>query len=185
LWPLDPAGGGTWIGVNDAGIATVLLNRCPSPRRLQRQPDVSRGSIIPALLRCRSIESVVHAANRLRLARFAPFTLVIVQNRLVLSMTSVDGQGEWRSFATSQPRLFTSSSLGDERVAGPRRRLFERMVERSRFPLAAQLAFHRHAWPARPEISVLMSRDDAATVSRTIVDVDARSIRMAYLPLAA
>jgi hypothetical protein len=43
-----------------------------------------------------------------------------------------------------------------------------------------QRVFHRHAWPARPEISVLMSRPDAATVSRTVLDVSDGAIRMHY-----
>ena len=27
IYPVDPVGGGTWIGVNDAGLAAALLNR--------------------------------------------------------------------------------------------------------------------------------------------------------------
>jgi hypothetical protein len=135
------------------------------------------------LLRWRSIASVIDAANGLRLASFAPFTLIVVQSGMTLSLTSLDARPRWRRFAARRPYLFTSSSLGDARVIGPRRRLFKRMIARSRSSLTAQRAFHQHAWPARPDISVLMSRDDAATVSRTIVDIDSNAVSMAYAPL--
>ncbi len=136
------------------------------------------------LLGCRSIESVVDAASDLHFGSFAPFTLVIVQHRMLAALTSVDALPQWQCFALSRPQLFTSSSLGDERVARPRRELFERMMKDSRSLLDGQRAFHRHAWPARPEISVLMSRDDAGTVSRTVVSVDSGAVNVAYTPIA-
>jgi hypothetical protein len=37
--------------------------------------------------------------------------------------------------------------------------------------LDGQAQFHRHQWRRRPEISVRMEREDALTVSRTVVDV--------------
>jgi hypothetical protein len=45
-------------------------------------------------------------------------------------------------------------------------------------PLEAQACFHRHRWSARPEISVLMSRADARTVSRTQIDILAGRSKM-------
>jgi hypothetical protein len=71
-----------------------------------------------------------------------------------------------------RPHVFSSSSLGDRVVEEPRRRLFEHLISGDRDEwLAGQATFHRHRWQNRPEISVLMSREDARTVSRTRIDV--------------
>ena len=181
IWPGDPTSGGTWIGANDAGLAMVLLNR-RAPAR-PSAPVSSRGTIIPALLPGRSIETAVAAAGRLPWDHFEPFTLVIAQGRIVCDMT-VGMRPRWRMRTLCRPLLFTSSSLGDALVAIPRRRLFARLMRSGTSPLIGQGAFHRHAWPDRREISVLMSRADAATVSRTTLDVSARAVRMRYTPIS-
>ena len=83
----------------------------------------------------------------------------------------------------SEPLMFTSSSLGDDLVTRPRRELFDRLVRFSASPRSGQSLFHRHAWRARPEISVRMRRADASTVSRTAVTISARTIVMTYTRL--
>jgi hypothetical protein len=82
--------------------------------------------------------------------------------------------------------LFTSSSLGDEVVEGPRRWLFESLVlDESASWLLGQFRYHRTQWTARPDISVLMERVDARTVSRTVIDVNSGEASLYYEPLAA
>jgi hypothetical protein len=183
LWPLDPVSGGTWIGVNDAGIAMFVLNRTVAPGVAGRSGASSRGTLVPELLRHRRLEDVMRAAANLPLERFEPFTLVAVSRTTAVWMTRRVGDPTFQSAPVSQPLLFTSSSLGDDLVTPPRRQLFARLVERSATPLGGQLAFHRHTWPARPNISVQMSRGDAATVSRTLVDVTSDRIDMRYVPI--
>ena len=48
-FPVDPAGGGTWIGVNDAGLVATLLNqtRFGDARPITAQ---SRGLIVPLVM---------------------------------------------------------------------------------------------------------------------------------------
>ena len=43
-----------------------------------------------------------------------------------------------------------------------------------------QLLFHQHQWVNKREISVLMEREDAATVSRTVVDINRRGAALEY-----
>ena len=74
-----------------------------------------------------------------------------------------------------RPVMFTSSSLGDAIVETPRRRLFEELVLAGDDWLRGQFRFHRHRWDEQPEISIQMARQDAATVSRTTIDVTSRS----------
>src|SRR5205085_949351 len=52
--PTDPASGGTWLAVNDAGLALAILNATPERPPATAGGNRSRGAIIPALLGCDS-----------------------------------------------------------------------------------------------------------------------------------
>ena len=196
IYPIDPAGGGTWIGVNDAGLAVALLNRSrisssaglPPSLKLRRTAVAlgeagqaclpSRGAIVPPCLACGDVGSALTIVGGLRLDRFAPFSVVLVHRRRVAVAVS-DGRGLSVSESVlGAPLLFTSSSLGDAAVDWPRRQLFEQLLGGDRTGwFDGQASFHEHRWPERPEISVFMERQDAATVSRSVVDVSPRRIR--------
>lgn len=183
LWPVDPVSGGTWIGVNDAGLVVVLLNRARPDARPTTPRPLSRGTIIPPLLESHTVQAAIDAASRLDVLRFEPYTLVALQREQGFSITTTAPRPTIRSFDLSQPLFFTSSSLGDELAACWRAPLFATLVERSTNKLEGQATFHRHRWNAKPELSVLMARSDAATVSITNIDVSDRRIHMRYLDL--
>jgi hypothetical protein len=49
VMPTDPLSGGTWLAVNDAGLALAVLNVNPTDRaRNAPKPLRSRGAVIPA-----------------------------------------------------------------------------------------------------------------------------------------
>ena len=178
IYPRDPVGGGTWIGVNDAGLVVALLNvydgrpDAPGPVRAAAR---SRGIIVSSLLGCVTLAEAVAAVAAIDARRFAPFRLVILQDRTVALAAPVDNAIGVATMDLHEPMLVTSSALGDARVAGPRRRLFDRLVVHGRHGwLDGQARFHRHQWPHRPDLSVRMERADALTVSRTTVDVGPR-----------
>jgi Transport and Golgi organisation 2 len=186
-WPVDPAGGGTWIGVNDAGLVACLLNRNPRSsvdcHRAGERSRFSRGTIVPSLLAHVRFDRALEAAMRIAGDAFEPFTLVVLQDGAVAELQNIDLELTLQHGAIRQPIVLTSSSLGDHLVEAPRRALFDELVTRSRAPLAGQAAFHRHRWRDRPEISVRMSRPEAATVSRTVVDVAGGVFSMRYTAL--
>jgi hypothetical protein len=188
LFPADPAAGGTWIALNEAGLVMVLLNRTPRIEKdaglRRRAPAASRGLVIPRLLAETGLGDAVAGVRRIPASRFAAFTLLIIQGSALAVVTNAVGGIHVRMRRLEKPLLFTSSSLGDEVVIPARRRLFQKMVTRASSAVAGQRAFHRHRWTGRPEISVLMERPDARTVSRTVVDVSpAAGLRMTYTPL--
>jgi transport and Golgi organization protein 2 len=183
LWPVDPVSGGTWIGGNDAGLVLVLLNRATASGRPTTPQPLSRGTIIPPLLETPSVQAAMNAASRLDALRFEPFTLVALQREQGFSMTTTAPRRTIRSLDLSRPLFFTSSSLGDELAARWRAPLFATLVERGANRLEDQATFHRHRWNERPELSVLMNRSDAATVSITTIDVTDRRIHMRYVDL--
>ena len=184
-FPVDPQGGGTWIGVNDAGLIVALLNRNRPPVAATVARTRSRGLIVCDLLRCGSVSDALARAARLDAAAFEPFRAITVQG-LSLGVATSDGSRiACVSAALGAPRMFTSSSLGDDVVEHPRRRLFERIVlQRHRAALHGQARFHRHQWPHRPEVSVRMQRQHAVTVSHTVVDVAIHGAGLLYQPTA-
>jgi hypothetical protein len=172
-FPIDPQGGGSWIGVNDAGIVVTLLNVSGPSKRSDQQPKRSRGLIVCELLRCDSLSEVLEAVSTVDAGQFAAFRLVAM-HRFIAVEAATDGVrvAMRPQVAIHTPLLFTSSALGDALVEAPRTKLFHSMVvDRHGEWLRGQASFHRHQWASRPEISVRMERDDALTVSRTMVDV--------------
>lgn len=168
LWPVDPLGGGTWVGAHDAGLVMAILNGNPKPRPEPPRDPISRGVLIPDLMRCDDAGGVMTSLSRTDLDRFASFRLVAADARRVM-----DAYWDRSSLTIRErgvePVCFVSSGLGDGCVE-PRLELFESMMRDRGVTAAVQDAFHGHAWGDRPEISVMMSRDDARTVSVTRVE---------------
>jgi hypothetical protein len=180
--PVDPVSGGTWIGANDTGLALVLLNR--SLTAVPRGHDAlqSRGSIIPLLLSHARLRSAVDAALELRPIAFEPFQVIAIQGDDIAIVTS--DRRFISAVVTSLvgPLVCASSSCGDHLVEAPRAALFKREVvdlPSADWPLGQQ-RFHSHRWDAHPERSVVMSRSDARTVSRTTLDIRQRVVTVRY-----
>lgn len=173
LFPVDPQGGGTWIGVNDAGVMVALLNVHRTTHLTDAQAKQSRGLVVRELLRCTSLAHAAAAVAGIDPRDFESFQVVIVHGaRVAVATSDATGPIQCIQRRLEGPLLFTSSSLGDALVGPPRQRLFERMVVRTRHGwMDGQARFHDHQWSRRPEISIRMERADALTVSRTSVDV--------------
>lgn len=199
ILPIDPVSGGTWVAVNDAGLAMALLNVNVRPA-FGAARTASRGLIIPALIDCRTAREAGDRARRLDPKGYQPFRLVMVDAAEVFEVCSADQ----RRITVSSPGppggpgpdadavvgrcegglLFCSSGLGDDVADRPRRRLWRAMArDASREELlSVQDRFHRHHWADRPELSVAMRRPDARTVSYTEVDVTPTEVDLRYQP---
>lgn len=188
ILPIDPLSRGTWIGVNDAGLALCLLNATVRGGR-GGTPHAgllrSRGEIIPSLLDCETVNEAIDRAARLESREFPPFRLIAF-SRTHVGMVASEPSGlrvlQLRPMRA--PFMATSSSLGDELVEPIRSELFGEVLRESSDAFEAQHRFHSHQWPDRRHMSVLMARPDARTVSRTIVEVRSDSVRMTYRSLA-
>jgi hypothetical protein len=182
ILPIDPPRG-TWLAVNDAGLALALLNVNPSGQDAERLHAArSRGEIIPELLPCDCLDEVIERGRVLSATDFAPFRLVAVSEGVLAEVVS-DGRRirPGRGGAIAAPEMFTSSGLGDDLVDGPRRRLFTEMFAAGDWP-TQQAVYHRHSWPGREALSVCMSRPDACTVSHIVVDLGESAAVMTYFP---
>jgi uncharacterized protein with NRDE domain len=180
--PTDPASGGTWLAVNDAGLALAVLNVNligAAPRAAAR----SRGCVIPSLLNAGSPAEALGSAERLDYRQFAPFRLVLIGHGVVADVWWDGREPMVTSRLLGAPLLFTSSGLGDALVDGPRRALFASLFADDLSGwAAAQHAFHRHRWPGREHLSVNMARDSARTVSHAVIDIGPDEATFAYHP---
>jgi uncharacterized protein with NRDE domain len=184
--PTDPQSGGTWIAVNDAGLALTLLNRTDRSAAVAPEPTParSRGEIIPHLAAATGLTEVYGALRRLSPSLYDGFQLVAVHAREYLVGISDRSVIRFTSGQLDRPLMFTSSALGDRDADRVRRPVFESLVCRSRDPLEGQRHFHDHRWPGCPAFSIRMRRADARTVSRSTVTVDTSGAWLAYEALA-
>lgn len=183
--PIDPVSGGTWIAVNDSGIAATLLNvnlhpnvaDVDGPRRL------SRGTLIPRLMACATLEDAERMSTTTDARQYSPFLLLLVDDEDISQFWS-DGYSmrHERKALGDQPHLFTSSGLGDALVERPRRELFEQIFAPGENWIAQQDAFHRHSWPDRRHLSVCMEREEARTVSHTMIEIEPKRVTVTYVP---
>ncbi len=188
IMPIDPRSDGTWLGANDCGLVACLLNATPHPEATSENPShgvhTSRGAIVPATLYACSIEEALILVRGLIPGQFPPFRLLVLTSDLffiassdIASITITDPQ------PLLAPLLLTSSGLGDHLVESPRRSLFNDLLIAAPDALAVQAEFHEHRWPDRSHLSVLMSRPDARTISRSTLDLFPDAVRLTHTPL--
>jgi hypothetical protein len=182
IFPLDPVSDGTWIAINDAGLAFVLLNLNGSNHPAHSSP-LSRGAIILSLLHSGTLTAALGPMSTLDTTLFAPFRLLVL-DRFALAEVISDGQQTdlVQCVRISKPFLFTSSGLGDQLVEGPRRELFDASFGQCEDWLDDQDRFHRHRWPECPQLSVCMSRAEARTVSYSVADITPEGSTLTYHP---
>ncbi|MBC7931517.1 MAG: NRDE family protein [Rubrivivax sp.] len=189
LAPVDGDFGGSWIGVNEAGLSLCVLNRHDDAAGHGRELSgtehefESRGLLLTSLMHCRSVAEAMHRVESAHLSRFRPFTLfAIAPDRAPLA---AHWTGRRLSFETGGDSLMplTSSSYEPADVAESRKKLFRQLTAASHVTTAdVLLDFHRSHAPARGPVSVCMHRDDAATVSFSRVRVSEGLVEFSYRP---
>ena len=171
--PVDSDFGGTWIAVNEHGVALCLLNRGSSPAAR------SRGHVIPDIIWVRSIDDCAFLLRHADLTLFAPFMLLMLEPGVPAAVASWDG---FRLTMDGEARApLTSSSYDPESVCEARLRQFAR-----RAPADPEALYRFHASHDGPSAAhaPCMHRADAHTVSFSHVIVTEDEIRFEYLPAA-
>ena len=85
--PRDDEAGGTWLGVNDAGVFAAVTNRYGhAPDKTRR----SRGEIVPLVLGAETAREGAVLATTWPVGRFNPFHLVVVDRREAMVVRRVD-----------------------------------------------------------------------------------------------
>lgn len=182
-WPVDGAAGGTWIAASARGLVLALLNRnADDAERWRRSAGLrSRGAIIPELIASPGAGAALDALAERPLDRFAPFALIVIDDGTVATATWDGSALSLAPVEAGGPRMWASSGYGDERVRAPRAAAFA-AVAADPDP-ARQDAFHAGREGADHVAWVAMRRDDARSVSRTVIAVDPTALHLRYAPL--
>jgi hypothetical protein len=202
LAPRDGDAGGTWVGVDERGLALTVLNgdglaAAPAPA-----DPVSRGLLVLELLERRTPREVLEELRRRAAAgalRFKPFKLLAVAPGEGGAPARL-WRGDWDGARLhvsehDTPQCITSSGVEPAEVQRRRGTEFARLVERVRPTLRADAtedevdslaravqalhASHDAGAPGGDAFSVCMHRAEARTVSSTVILVSDR-IEMDY-----
>lgn len=181
LYPSEQ-GGGTWIGINEGGITAALINWYSRPQ-LTISPRFSRGMIIPEVLSKTSIREIEEHLFSQPLNRLQPF-------RLFLFFSETQTIAEYRSDSTGCECVNHEwkishwfSSGEDEARASATRAATCRLavMENDSGTMAWLERLHGSHFPRAGADSICVHRDDATTVSLTMLAVTPKMASMTYL----
>ena len=186
LAPRDGDAGGTWVGVNDAGLTLGLANLYPPEgvgEGMAPPPPglVTRGRIIDDLLPAATAAEARELLEAMDVRMFAPFTLAVLEPRRPAELHRWDGS-RLETRTTAAPGLLLTSSGAGRRIEEIRVREYARLAPGSP-PRAEDIeALHRSHLESLGADSFCMHREEAETASLTRVEVGAGGIRMTYTP---
>ena len=181
--PRDGDFGGSWISVNEFGLALSLLNLYQAQSNSNRE-FTSRGLLLMELADCRCREEVTERISKTSLEKFQPFTLLtLTPNEVALIVQwngracAIDRDGDARM-------PLTSSSFDSGKVIEARKQQFSELPLPAGINTEVLLGFHRSHDPAPGAYSVCMHRPDAETVSFSRVKVASDCVTFSYHPHA-
>jgi uncharacterized protein with NRDE domain len=187
--PFDSASGGTWIGVNDRGVAACVLNGyTPDDESLRGSPGVpSRGSIIPRILEEQDGDGPARIHGTLDFSAYPSFTLLVASVEGGEIVRWRHGGPLTREVVGTGWSFLTSSSWNEPDVAAWRLRAFDAWRDEGAPTAHGLPALHLLAPSGEEANAPFMTRPKSATRSITMVRVEAdRSLaRLVWWPRPA
>ena len=180
IYPREP-GGGTWIGVNDVGLALALINWhvIPAQREIR---VISRGLVVKALLAAENIAQSYSALNAVPLHQMPPFRLIAIALRDRSIAEFRWNQDQLRVIKPLWTKQHWFSSGSDEAmVQAKRAEVCQKEWQKSdagSLPWLRRL--HQSHLPKPKVLSICMHSENAATVSYTEIVLDAGLAVMRY-----
>jgi transport and Golgi organization protein 2 len=184
ITPLDPDFGGTWIGVNEKGIAFCLANRYTGNSTSVPAPGdrISRGLLLASILDASSRREATDRIAAMELRRFQPFTVAGFEPGSPVLLLSWDGRHLGSVEHEAQGLVLTSSGLDQARAESSRRDVFETALrEAGAYGPDLMRQIHRGHLPERGSTSVCMHREDAETVSLSEIRVEPGRVTFSYV----
>ncbi|MBN9656735.1 MAG: NRDE family protein [Acidobacteria bacterium] len=184
--PIDGDHGGSWISVNEHGVALCLLNGAnlgvsrPTPGSTGLR---SRGLILLALAGAPSAMAALEQLDSTGLGLTAPFTLLALEPGLPASVAEWNGE-ELAILLNADPFMPLVSSSFDPQAVRSRRRDEFALRTRACVDGPALYRFHESHGGGPSAYTPCMHRPDAQTVSFSWIKVDDRSVEFFYSPAA-
>lgn len=184
IMPVDPQGGGSWLGVNESGFTFALLNYYQGKTPKGRLH--SRGQIIKEIISSTSYAEVKVWLEQQNLQMFAPFSLLVFSPELSQEtafspeVPLIRWNGKTLDFESKRSPLF-SSAIDFEGVCDTRESLYKKFIEeKNELSEDDFLQLHRTHKPEKSRYSICMHREDAHTVSFSHIRVSEAGIHFFY-----
>ncbi len=183
--PEDGECGGSWIAVNEFGLALCLLNRYGDSPDDPDRAYTSRGLLITELM---DSPSIVIARGRIKLMElddFRPFTVLVLEPGSPALLAHWTGCEFFMENNGESEMPLIASSFDKRGVTAFRKELFERLAVRAgRVDEGVLQAFHTSHAPVPSAYSPCMHRTDAWTVSFSWIKVARDRVEFLYCPEA-
>lgn len=184
LYPVDATAGGTWIGANTHGMAATLLNHYQDAQSFRPvEPVQTRGELVREVLQSPTIDVAydILMAKRAQLPHIRPFILAVAkldEHGIMQGWQAHwDGQTLHRDTFDS-PNLIISSSVRLHEATQKRTEQLE-AIQWNEDDEVIHAAFAQDDGEAT-FATVCMSREDARTVSHTLIRIDPNTLHMTY-----
>lgn len=181
IHPVDPLGG-TWICINEFGIALALLNWYPKVTPIDKGQPISRGYIIQSTGSSDSMLEIRRSLNEIHLDRFQAFRLLAFDpNTRASTEFAWDQATLMESSFLWEPRFWASSGHEEPTAQAKRQRTYDKFVgERSHIDARALRTLFASHKPRRGPFSICMHRNDAETRSYTELECNAATVRLSH-----
>ncbi len=176
--PTDTDAGGTWIAVNEHGIAVCLLNHYQFEQIETYKDWTSRGEIVRQFATTLNLLAAERVFRSMDLQDYRAFRMFLIEpnggNRLFVW----DGHQARVEVNVTKPK--SSSSVDAQHVKNLRKNLFENLNLSASTKVEDYVNYHASHLPSRSKESVCMHRDDASTVSFSYVSVTQQFVSFRY-----
>jgi len=174
IMPIDPDGGGTWISVNQFGMFFGLLNfyEADSGKKAQKRSSngyTSRGLLLRQLSICRNLSEFDAQFAQQNLSEYRPFKIMMIS-------TEIKKLFVWNGVKLLTEKLngfICSSSYQSQSVLQYRHEQFKQAKN-------DRLKLHRDHTNRKDAYSICMHRDDAQTVSLSVIRINLSQITFQY-----
>ncbi|HEY7681813.1 MAG TPA: NRDE family protein [Gemmatimonadales bacterium] len=180
LAPTDPEGGGSWVIVNEHGVALTLLNAYSASGWRPTHP-VSRGQLLLSAADAVSLREVWERLRAAELERFQAFTMAAFQPGEPVTLGSWDAGKLGFRVCQESGLIATSSSVAQQDAERARLDALDLLAAEG--PALDEVVLdrlHRSHLPEQGALSVCMHRADATTVSLSRVTVTGTEIALRY-----
>lgn len=125
LAPVDPEGGGTWLGVTATGVVIILLNGGFEKHVRKEHYSKSRGLVVAELLQS---EDPMSCWQKMVLDGIEPFTLLMYSEETLQQLVWDGSDKHSILLDDSHPHIFSSSTLYHETARIERKELFTNWI---------------------------------------------------------
>jgi hypothetical protein len=179
IYPKDPQGQGSWIGLSEHKHLVCLLNGGFKNHKSNGNYAKSRGLIVKELLVEKN--NLLAKVKNIDLDNIEPFTIIIVTwHNTELELIELVWTGDTRFITvldSTKNHIWSSATLYTQAMKTQRKYWFKTWQEVKNTPI---LDFHHKAGGGNPEIDVMMDRTIVGTVSISQIRKEKDKLRFYY-----